>query len=70
MNEMSECLRSTAKRVLAWKIRLHRVELKMLAAEVAKLQNEAECYRLAKQIYEEILKLDKLLKEKEDSIKI
>jgi len=65
---MSECLRSTGKRVLAWKIRLHRVELKMLAAEVARLQNEAECYRLAKQIYEEILKLDKLLEAKEKEV--
>ena len=65
---MSECLRSTAKRVLAWKIRLHRMELKMLAAEVARLQNEAECYRLAKQIYEEILKLDKLLEAKEKEV--
>lgn len=63
---MSECARAAgARAVKAWKIKLHRAELRMLAEEVAHLQGEAECYRLAKRIYEELLKLDSLLAEKE-----
>lgn len=57
---------------LSWKIKCHRMEVARLTAEVQNLQGNADCYRLAKQIYEELIKLDaklawreELLKEKE-----
>jgi hypothetical protein len=58
--------------VSVWKLRLHLAENRMLAAEIAKLKSEAECWRLAKAVYEELLKLDRLvqakIKEKEGEV--
>jgi hypothetical protein len=36
----------------------------MLAAEIGQLKGEAECWRLAKAVYEELLKLDRLVQAK------
>ena len=52
-----------AENVKAYKIRLHTAELRMLAAEVAQLRNEAECWLLAKQVYLELLRLERKLKQ-------
>jgi len=49
--------------VKAWKSKLDTAELRLRAAEVAQLQNEAECWRLAKQVYQTILRLDRRLKQ-------
>jgi len=54
----------THSEVSVWKLRLHLAENRMLAAEIAQLKNEAKCWRLAKAVYEELLKLDKLMQTK------
>jgi len=59
---MSECLRSAGLRVLHWKLRLLKTELRFLEIEKSQLQSQAEALKLAERIY---AKLDEIRRTKQ-----
>jgi hypothetical protein len=63
-----KALEQSGNEVSVWKLRLYLAENRMLAAEIGQLKGEAECWRLAKAVYEELLKLDRLVQEKESEV--